>query len=177
MIWQYLVGSKKLGLQNARDMDILLIFEDEQITKENAHQILKTSFDIDYRIWKKDDFEKFLTLDFLGNNPYNFLWLYQCDTDIIKQDFKYDFHILSIKDKMLPLLKSFLQEVLYSLRHPEWPKDFNIKWVYHLAYNIFIFQNRTPHLTNEQIKKVQKLHDKNITINDIKELEYILHSL
>ena len=50
------------------------------------------------------------------------------------------------------------------------------KKIYHIAYNMFILQNNSPILTNEQKEIVQKIHDKEMPIEYLDEMEKIIKS-
>ena len=51
------------------------------------------------------------------------------------------------------------------------------KLVYHIAYNLFIVQNNSPIITEEQKAIVQKLHDGEMPISYIDKLRAMIKAL
>jgi hypothetical protein len=51
------------------------------------------------------------------------------------------------------------------------------KLIYHFAYNLFILQNNSVYLTPEQKEIIQKIHDCQMPIEYLDELERMLNEL
>ena len=97
---------------------------------------------------------------------------------IIKQDFPIIYHILDYKEKLKRLLNLFIiQEfsVFGKVSKGVYSRNMNRyvlpKIFYHIAYNLFILENNSVKLTDEQLEIVQKIHDKEMPVEYGEELK------
>lgn len=170
---KFLVGSKLLNLDNSRDIDYVVIADKDE------WGLHKSPFD--YHVWSEQDM-----LDVFDFNTQNadykklkkLLVAYQYDYRIIQQDFPWHFDILLIREKVKNFLKFVVatQECNFS-RHVCMKRKNCSKLIYHFAYNLFILQNNSVYLTPEQKEIIQKIHDCQMPIEYLDELERMLNEL
>lgn len=169
---KYIIGSTLLGLSNNRDNDYLYLVDSEEeyntVRFENGEdkhirttaEIIKCmNFETDVNIWRK-------------------LINYQLDKEIIGQNFPIEYHILNHKEEAKNLLKSIVKN-----------KDMNFnknitsgnncctKDIYHIAYNLFILQNNSPIITDDQKAIIQQIHDIQMPISYLDELATAINLL
>jgi hypothetical protein len=169
---KYLIGSKILGLNNNKDIDYLIISEEYDYKRipENGEDIVHRSV---------EHINKYLNYDvpYKRNCPL-LLFNYQLDHTIIGQDFPIYFDILEHKHNVVELLKYIKQNNEYNFnKRITFNKLYCCKNLYHLAYNLFILQNNSTQLTEEQKEIVQKIHDGLMPISYIDEMSKMIESL
>lgn len=171
---KFLVGSKLLNLDNNRDIDYVIIADRDEW---GLHKL-----PFDYHVWPEQDMLDVFNFDIPDNVDYKrlkkMLVAYQYDYRIIKQDFPWHFDILLIREKVKDFLKFVVeaQECNFSRNICAIKKRCS-KIIYHFAYNLFILQNNSIHLTREQKEIVQKIHDCQMPIEYLDELERMLNEL
>ena len=172
MYKKYLIGSSLIGLKNNRDVDYLILVDD--IPKDPIREP-----GVDNHYWTKEQLIDFLNFKTDVKQPARqCLWNYQCDRDLIGDDFPIEFHILDHKEK----LKDFLKKVVYHRqlnfnKYVTFDGGYCSKLIYHFAYNLFILQNNSVHMTQEQKEIIQKIHDYQMPIEYLDELERMLNEL
>lgn len=165
---KYLVGSKLLGLNN-RDEDYIAITD----LSEEFKRVVIDNKDVSLRplsaVKKSTCFDKEVDIKYK-------LWNYQLDKDIIGQDFPYEYHILDYKEELKALLKEIVSRNMYGFnprvkcRNKETNEYVCSKIFYHIAYNLFILENNSPIITDEQKEIISKIHDGKMSANYIDEL-------
>lgn len=163
---KYLIGSKVLGLKNARDIDYVTI--DNKV-------IYKKVFEKDYDVIYIS--KEYLTNSFAFKSKDWFCLLsnYQYDKNIIQKDFPIKYSILDYRNELITFLKYVVKNKLFNFNKKiTINRKYCSKLIYHIAYNTFILQNNSTKLTIEQINKVQLLHDCKMPISYIDELEKII---
>ena len=170
---KYLVGSTMLGLSNNRDKDYLVItdeYGDYKSVRNGEEDIICISYDtLVNRMEFKSDYK---------TNAYFLILNYQFDKDIIGQDFPIEYHILDYKKELIQLLKTIVEYKLLNLNKRVSIKGgLCSKWLYHIAYNVFIIQNNSTVLTSEQKETIQKIHDKEMLISFRDELIKMISKL
>ena len=170
---KYLIGSKLLRIENAKDVDLLVLkdIQSEEIIDQDWNSLGKQ--DISYCSCSELN-------NRLSFNRYSIKTLsnYQFDSQIIQQDFPIKYSILSHRDDLIAFLKTVSKKKLFNF-------DLSIsidgrycsKIVYHIAYNIFILQNNSPIITNEQKEIIQKIHDIQMPIEYIAVLQNFIDKL
>ena len=162
---EYIIGSKCLGLDNARDIDAIVFTDDIEFKKET-----KDGKDIVYTT-----IEKFNTiLNFeepVGYRRFLMLTNYQKDRQIIGKDFPIEYSILEHKEELIALIvESILQGEFNFNKRVTANGGHCSKKIYHIAYNIFILKNNSPIITTEQKAIVQRIHDCEMPIEYLDEL-------
>lgn len=168
---KYIIGSTLLGLNTSTsDKDVLNISNDSSYT-------LLYNNGIDYHNRSVENIKYYMTFP-NENDLIIQLYNYQLDIDIIKQDFPIIYHILDYKEKLKRLLNLFIiQEfsVFGKVSKGVYSRTMNRyvlpKIFYHIAYNLFILENNSVKLTDEQLKIVQKIHDKEMPVDYGEELK------
>lgn len=165
---KYSVGSHLIGLNNTRDKDVVVVIEDCSYNEnEDIHYLLKDYLD------KLMNFE----IPFSPNVVHRYLITYQYDKDIIGQDFPYEYHILDHRDKYIELLKYIVDTSAIGFDRTIYRNNFINKIMYHVAYLTFVIKNNSVVLTEEQKSIVQKIHDRQMPVEYLDELESIIRSL
>lgn len=166
---KYLVGSKLLGLTNNKDEDYLCLTDEDKTRKEfiNGKEIKYTPIKLLIERLNNIDVHNMFTL-----------WNYQLDEDIIGQDFPIKYHYLEHKDQYMKLIDYIIKNKEFNFN-----KDITAdnrcctKIIYHIAYNIFILKNNSPIITEEQKAIIQKIHDLEMPIDYLDELEKTFKSI
>ena len=157
---KYLIGSKLLGLSNAKDTDYMVISNEYDYKRiyENGEDVMHIS---------EDHMLKCMNFNYDFKECAHFLILnYQYDADIIGQNFPIDYHLLDHRSKVIKLLKNIITNKLLNMNKRVSVKgEFCSKYMYHIAYNVFILQNNSPIITPEQKEIIQKLHDRTMPIS------------
>lgn len=165
---KFLIGSSMLGLTNTKDTDYLYIYEGSEkviVNDENDNRYRTKEYQIELLEFKNED----------GRKLFN----YQCDQTINSEFGSFiPYNIIDYKKELITFLKEIVKE-----------KKFNFYWritanggnctkmIYHIAYNLFIIENNSPIITNEQKEIIQKIHDLKMPINYIYELERRINEL
>lgn len=164
---KYLIGSKLLGLTNEKDKDYVIIsteYEHKKI-KENEEDILYSSKE---HLLKRFFFEDYQT------KPFFYVVNYQFDKSIIGQDFPIEYNLLDYKDKLIEFLKWIVINKRVGFLHDRINNEFCLKMTYHVAYNVFILLNNNPIINDNQKAIIQKIHDGQMPIDYLNELEEII---
>ncbi len=162
---RYLVGSKRLNLDNPHDEDYLVI------TKRGYK---RTSTDGIDEIQMSKSIYNQMTKFSMKNEKYEYLQLfaYQLDNKIIGDDFPYKYSVLKYKKKLLAYLNKIVDEKQFNFnKRISQNENCCSKIIYHIAYNVFILENDSVDLTEEQKVIVQKLHDGKMPIEYIDTLK------
>ena len=135
---EYIVGSKCLGLENVRDIDVIVFTEDIEYKKET-----KDGKDIVYTT-----IEKYNTIlnfeDPTGYRRFLMMTNYQKDRQIIGKDFPIEYNILDHKEELIALIvESILQSEFNFNKRVTVNGGMCSKQIYHIAYNIFILKNNS----------------------------------
>ena len=166
---EYIVGSKCLGLENVRDIDVIVFTDDIEYKKES-----KDGKDIVYTT-----IERYNTIlnfeDPTGYRRFLMMTNYQKDREIIGKDFPIEYNILDHKEELIALIvESILQSEFNFNKRVTVNGGMCSKQIYHVAYNIFILKNNSPIITVEQKAVIQKIHDCQMPIDYLDELLNIL---
>ena len=125
--------------------------------------------------FKKDLLKR---MDFNTTNLFHMLVNYQLDSKIIKQDFPFKYSILEHKKKLTQFLNDIVTYKLMNFNKLVTNKNgCCTKIVYHIAYNTFILLNNSTNITNEQKQIIQKIHDGEMSIEYLSELEILINTL
>lgn len=167
---KYKVGSSILHLNNCKDIDYV-IFNDEydDCTRKyiNGEDILYLHKD-----------KLINRLSFKEKSLYRLTFNYQYDKDIIGQDFPIEYHILDYRQELIDTLKKVVKNKMFNFnKRIKLNKLYCSQCIYHIAYNIFILQNNSPIITENQKAIVQKIHDGLMPIAYIDVLENMLNKL
>ena len=180
---RYLLGSKILKLDNSRDHDYIVVSEGEEYRREwleNGEDILYIG-----EITLKNKLE-FKDIDSLisNNTPSNrqllnrMLYNYQYDKDIMPEEFCITYTLLDYREELTKLLKHIKEKKLFNFnKRIKINNQFCSKIVYHIAYNIFILQNNSPILTQEQKEIIQKIHDFKMPVEYVDVLNEMIDNL
>ena len=163
---KFLVGSKLVGLDNAKDNDIVVLNDEDGRT--DIHYITEASLNERMTFKLPQNARAALT----------YMYNYQYDIDIIKQDFPYVYHILDMRNKYIEVLNWIVDnQALGFNRRVDYNNGHLAKHMYHVAYTTFIMLNNSVELTSEQKDIVQKIHDKQMPRGYLDELENIIRAL
>lgn len=157
---KYLIGSKLLGLSN-KDTDYIVITNENKKVSENGEDIFCLT---------KEQLLK--NLNFNVKNSFVLTGNYQYDRAIIGSEFPIEYHILEHKKDLIELLKRIVNKRLcnFNKRITQGNKCC-CKMIYHIAYNLFILENNSPIITQEQKAIIQDIHDIKMPIEYLDELE------
>ena len=163
-----IVGSSILGLENVRDRDILVLDSEREYSW----------FDLDKNNFHPVSYERLKNeMAFMPNRYWDGFYAYMLDSDINPNEL--DYNVFEHKDDMRKMLKEFNFERRGMVIPEKYaPKiEFLDKKYYHLAYNLFLLQNGSKELSQEQKDIIQKIHDremplsyKDILVHEIKNL-------
>jgi hypothetical protein len=168
---KYLIGSKLLGLDNNKDNDYLIISDEYDYKRkyENGEDVLYRS---------TENMQKFMMFDVdMKTNAGLLLLNYQLDKNIIGQNFPIEYNLLDYRSQLIELLNMIVEYKLLNFSKRISSKGHCSKRLYHIAYNIFIIQNNSPIITEEQKAIIQKLHDRQMSITYIDELSEMIANL
>lgn len=166
---KYLVGAKALGILNSKDTDYVQI--DNQLEYK---QVFENGCDI----FKKSTNYLITSLKFKSNDEFSMLSNYQYDQTIIGNDFPIKYSILDYKNELKEFLKLIVKNKMFNFdKRITINHKYCSKLIYHIAYNVFILQNNSTKLTNEQQEKIQLIHDCKMPIHYIDELEQMIGGL
>lgn len=167
---KYIIGSKLLNLDNTRDVDYLILTNN----KNEYSKTITTDGEICY-----------MSMDVLNNNlsfrnKHNIyqVFNYQYDYRIIKQNFPIKYDILSYRKDLYDFIDWCIKK-----QHLCFNTTFRVnkyycsKFIYHIAYNIFILKNNDILLTSDQQNIIQKIHDNKMPIEYLYELKNIFYTI
>ena len=165
---KFLVGSSLLGLTNIRDTDYLVVSENENNTDFNDG--------VDYRYRTTTNIKE--TLEF-KNNDGRKLFNYQLDKAINKEFGKFiPYNILDYRNELTRFLKEIVRYKMFNFNKRVTTNNGHCsKMIYHIAYNLFILENNSPIITDEQKAIIQKIHDRLMPIEYIDELGRRINNL
>lgn len=171
---KFLVGSKLLGLTNNKDIDYV-VFD-----KKNESVFARCKED--YHLWTEEDLLDKYNFLFSANSTNKdlrmWLILYQFDYRIIKQNFPIHLDILKKRREVKNFLRFLVDNRLCNFnKYIKIERKYCSKTIYHFAYNLFILQNNSVYLTPEQKEVIQKIHDCQMPIEYLDELERMLNEL
>ncbi len=168
---KYLIGSKLLGLDNNKDSDYLVISSEYEYKR-----VASNGEDILYR--SAANIQKFMTFNVdIKANARLLILNYQLDQSIIGQQFPITYNLIGYKDKVKELLKIIVENKLLNFNKRITVNGCCSKLLYHVAYNVFILQNGTTTLTEEQKAIIQDIHDYKKPISYLDELEEMILKL
>ena len=172
----FLIGSRLLGLSNNHDTDYLQITESDDVTFYKREHI--KGEDVVTR--SSANIARQMNFDMPINEKTVKYYIinYQLDEEIIGQEFPYKYRILDKRDKYIQLLNYIADNKVLNFN-----KEINIndwhcsKALYHVAYLTFILENNSTVLTAQQKAVVQRIHDKQMPIAYLDELEEKIKTL
>lgn len=144
----YKIGSNLLGLDNTKDNDTLYVC-DEII----GFRKFESKNDTCYRSIE----EVKRTLKFDGILSNNKLFNYQLSKQL-QPDFFIDYDLLDYRSELIAFLKNISKKGKFRFS-TDYDDEYCYKWIYHIAYNVFILENNSFDLTEEQKEIIQKIHD------------------
>lgn len=168
-----LVGSKLLNLSNQHDLDLITFYTEDKYNMINVNNLKD---EIDHKYMLLDT--KINSLLFKDNNFIR-IFNYQFDS-IINKEFStlFEYHILDYKKELVKLLKWIVDNKKYNFNKNVYAEDKKCtKLIYHIAYNLFIIENNSPIITKEQKETIQKIHDLEMPIDYLDELEIKINNL
>ena len=165
---KFIIGSSILGLTNLRDKDYLYIVENGNtitINDENDNHYRTKEYQLELLEFKNND----------GRKLFN----YQCDKAINKEFGEFiSYNILDYKSELIKFLKNIVNKKLFNFDKRVSTEDKKCaKYIYHIAYNLFIVENNSPIITTEQKEIIQKIHDLKMPIDYLDELERKINEL
>ena len=158
---KYLVGSSLLGLSKARDLDYLIIG-----TKPSDY----TYNEEDIRFREKNELLGCMKFE---NNSFGWIYNYQLDRQINNAfALYYSYNLLDYRAQLINRLKKVVNKKLFNFNKIiTQGNKCCCKIIYHIAYNLFILENNSPIITEEQKVIIQKIHDLKMPIEYLDELE------
>lgn len=125
---------------------------------------------VDYRYRTLENVKK--TLEFKGNDDRK-LFNYQLDKSINKEFGEFlPYTLLDYKNELISYLKDIVKCKRFNFdKRVTSNKGHCTKIIYHIAYNLFILENNSPIITDEQKEIIQKIHDRLMPIEYLDELE------
>lgn len=173
---KYLIGSKLLGLQNNKDLDYLVIVDDDD--ERAGTRYSDNGEDVFYISKSVQDKTMSFALPFDQNTARRYIKSYALDADIIGQDFPLIYHILDKRGKYIELLNYIVDNRACNFIHTDKFNGGNCsKLIYHVAYLTFIIENNSVDLTDEQKAIVQQIHDLKMPYTYLQTLEDKIRSL
>ena len=164
---KYLIGSKLLGLTNEKDSDYVVITNENKKVFENGEDIFYLTEE-----------QLLKNLNFNVRNSFILAVNYQYDRAIIGSEFPIEYHILDHRTELINFLKKVVKN-----RDLNFNKRITCKnnccsrLIYHIAYNLFILENNSPIITEEQKAIIQDIHDIKMPIEYLDELATRILSL
>ena len=166
---KFKIGSQSLCLNCCKDIDYVIISNEYDYKK-----MVINGEDIIYRSTQN----LISHFTFNGNNIKLYIYNYQYDRDIIGKEFPIEYHLLDYKQQLVDYLKLVVKNKMFNFnKRIKINKLYCSKQLYHVAYNMFICQNNSVVLTEEQKEVIQKLHDKVMPISYLDEMEKIINNL
>lgn len=164
----FLIGSKLLNLSNCKDIDYLVLDDN----KNNIYN--QSNVDCRYRtitniketlIFKNDDDRK--------------LFNYQLDKTINKEFGEFiPYNIIDYRNELTRFLKEIVSYKMFNFNKRVTTNSGHCsKIIYHIAYNLFILENNSPIITDEQKEIIQKIHDRLMPIEYLDELARRINNL
>lgn len=169
---KYKVGSGILHLENCKDTDYVIL--------SNGYGDYKMVYDKDTGEDLIYITPEYLTslLTYQKKKKQLLIYNYQYDRGIIGEEFPIEYHILDYRQELINYLKEVSKFKLFNFnKRIKYNKLYCSKIIYHIAYNIFILQNNSPIITEEQKAIVQQIHDGKMPIEYIDVLENMLNNL
>lgn len=125
---------------------------------------------VDYRYRTLENVKK--TLEFKGNDGRK-LFNYQLDKSINKEFGEFlPYTLLDYRNELVTYLKDIVKYKRFNFdKRVTSNKGHCTKIIYHIAYNLFILENNSPIITDEQKEIIQKIHDRLMPIEYLDELE------
>ena len=165
---EFLIGSSLLGLTKIKDIDYLIISEDESGTG------VKDGVDFRYRTL--DNLKETLAFK---NEDNRKLFNYQLDQAINKEFGEFmPYHLLDYRKELILFLKEIASNKKFNFNKRITTNNGHCtKYIYHIAYNLFIVENNSPIITTEQKEIVQKIHDLKMPIDYLDELDRKINEL
>lgn len=160
---EYIIGSNLLSLKNNRDIDYLELSDKEREYKwliENEKQKLVIS---QQQLFKR--------LHFVESFNEKQIFNYQYDKKIIGQGFPIEYNLLNYREKLIELIDYVFENNLLNTNKFVSLNGNCSKKIYHIAYNVFILENNSVELNQEQKEIIQKIHDIEMPISYIDELK------
>ena len=169
---KYKVGSVALGLNNTKDIDYVVISNKTQkISVMNNEGIYE-----DLWCFTLEDLYK--NLQFKSRDIFTLLSNYEYDIEIIDSSFPIEYHILDYKEQLIKLLKEIVNNKSFNFdKRITQGNKCCCKIIYHIAYNLFILENNSPIITEEQKSIIQDIHDLKKPIEYLDVLEHRINNL
>ena len=164
---KYIVGSSLLGLSDKRDLDYLVIG-----TKPSDY--INNGEDIRFREEKE-----LLGCLMFENNSFGWIYNYQLDKQINNEFASYySYNLLDYRIQLIDRLKEVVSKKIFNFNKRATTNNGHCsKIIYHIAYNLFILENNSPIITDEQKVIIQKIHDRLMPIEYLDELECRINEL
>ena len=158
----FLIGSKLLNLSNCKDIDYLVL--------DNNKNNIYNQNNIDYRYRTITNIKE--TLKF-KNDDGRKLFNYQLDKTINKEFGEFiSYNILDYRNELTRFLKEIVSYKMFNFNKRVTTNNGHCsKMIYHIAYNLFILENNSPIITDEQKAIIQKIHDRLMPIEYLDKLE------
>ena len=156
---KYRVGSKAVGLVNAKDDDYVALTDDGFsgiINKPRADLFIRDKTELTKTLhFEQEDLSK----------RAMYLYNYQYDEHFIGKDFPIKYNVLDYKKQYIEFLREVVdREECNLVSGVTFGSGKCSKKIYHIQYILFILRNNSPVLTAEQMAVVQKIHDGNMPI-------------
>ena len=130
-----------------------------------------------YLIYISQDYLNLL-LTFKNTKSKLLIYNYQYDRELIGNEFPIEYHILDYKDELIEFLMFVVKQKLFNFnKRIKCNGNYCSRLIYHIAYNVFILQNNSPILTEEQLKIVQQIHDYQMPIEYVDTLTSMIYTL
>lgn len=168
----YKCGSSMLGLQNCHDVDWLVM--DDKIGDRPSYRDQNGE---EFFFRSTATIHRLLNFRIIPPPAWNFC-TYQFDADIINQKFPIEFHVLDHKTDVVWFLNQVTKKELCNFSERIAINGlYCSKKIYHIAYLIFIMQNNSVYLNNEQKEIIQKIHDLEMPISYVAKLKEMIKNL
>lgn len=146
----FLIGSKLLNLSNCKDIDYLVL--------DNNENNIYNQSNVDYRYRTITNIKE--TLKFKNDDDRK-LFNYQLDKTINKEFGEFiPYNILDYRNELTRFLKEIVSYKMFNFNKRVTTNSGHCsKIIYHIAYNLFILENNSPIITAEQKAIIQDIHD------------------
>ena len=170
-------GSHTLDyIDNKDDVDIFYVCENTENRKTALFKYYEWTQLKDNKAFKKEHkiSTLFYTIDMYNQKMLDRPWIYLFNFQVVLHgEYKPQYDILSKKDDYIQVLKRALN---YVIEYKEQENKYH-KWIYHILSGIYILENNSYTLTDEQIKNVNICHNL-IETDKVAELfEYCVNKL